>query len=365
METTHQILKSQADAGSPSAEAVENLIRKVEEHKKHLHAERKLPADRVARLKLIDHQLSELEHELKFKNDTLDRDEWAMKDREKRQDIIAELDGFLTELTDLNLNELREGKGWFVGFVILFAIVVSCYLYLHTDSQRQEVNRADINKAANELSTIDLEIKELRSTKAKAQARNGTLEAKDLDSAKHAVENFRATAVKLEFSTSALELLGKVEAEVTKGEITETNTFADMSKTVSAELESFRSSFLRVGPAWRWIEIAFWAELGTLVGILFYIAGTLSDGYFLVAEITMFWTEIVISPIVVVAIFFLFNLTGITGISVQGTSITGIVGFAFIFGFAIRRTLGLFDNVKKRIFPEPEPASSSPERSPR
>ncbi len=110
---------------------------------------------------------------------------------------------------------------------------------------------------------------------------------------------------------------------------------------------------MRSGPLWRWIEIAFWAELGTLVGILFYVAGSLSEGHFLAEELTMFCTEILIVPVVVVAIFFLFNLTGITGISPQGTSITGVVGFAFIFGFAIRRTIGLLDNVKKRIFPEP------------
>lgn len=360
MVTTHPILQTQLDATPPSAEAVENLIRKIEKHTEYLHAKRQLPADRVARLKLMSHQFSELEHELKFKNDRLNRDEWVMKPREERHQIMATLDGFLTELTELNRDELRLGEWWFLGFAVLFAIVVGCYLYLHTDSRRGEARREDITRAAEELRTIDLKIKELR--KAKAQAPNGTLEEKDFASVKSAVENLQMTAAKFEFSTSVLQLLGNVKAEVAKGEITETDTFANMSITVSAELESFRGSFLRSGPKWRWIEIAFWAELGTLVGILFYIAGGLSEGRFPAEEITMFCTEVLIAPIVVVAIFFLFNLTGITGISTQGTSLTGIVGFAFIFGFAIRRTLGLFDNVKKRIFPEPAPASSSPEK---
>lgn len=92
-----------------------------------------------------------------------------------------------------------------------------------------------------------------------------------------------------------------------------------------------------------------------LVGILFYVAGILSQGRFETENIAMFWTEIVIAPVVVVVIFFLFTLTGITGISPSETSLPGNVGFAFIFGFAIRRTLALLDNVKKRIFPEPSP----------
>lgn len=63
----------------------------------------------------------------------------------------------------------------------------------------------------------------------------------------------------------------------------------------------------------------------------------------------------------VLAILFLFDLTGITAISPQESSMTSIVGFAFVFGFAIRRTLGLLDTVKKRLLPEPEPGSAPPE----
>jgi hypothetical protein len=62
-----------------------------------------------------------------------------------------------------------------------------------------------------------------------------------------------------------------------------------------------------------------------------------------------------VPPVVVLVIFFLFKLTGITGISPSETALSGNIGFAFIFGFAIRRTLGLLDTIKKRIFPDPSP----------
>jgi len=70
----------------------------------------------------------------------------------------------------------------------------------------------------------------------------------------------------------------------------------------------------------------------------------------------MFWTEIWITPLVVTVIFFLFSYTGITAIQPSATSITTELGLAFILGFAIRRTIGFLDIIKKRLFPDPEPA---------
>jgi hypothetical protein len=69
----------------------------------------------------------------------------------------------------------------------------------------------------------------------------------------------------------------------------------------------------------------------------------------------MFWTEALIAPIVVLAIFFLFTLTGIAG-DLAGRDLDhrqrGVRLHPRVCGFD-----GLLDTIKKRIFPEPEAAS--------
>ena len=89
--------------------------------------------------------------------------------------------------------------------------------------------------------------------------------------------------------------------------------------------------------------------------MVFYIAGLMSEGRFEPENRAMFLAEAAIAPVVVLVIFFLFTLTGITGISPTETSLAGQLGFAFMFGFAIRRTIGLLDTIKKKIFPDPAP----------
>lgn len=341
---------------TPSAESAQRLVTKLDELQNYLDKQRKLPADRSARLKLIEEQLTQIKNEVAFKNGRLDANEWADKAKDDRQRIMVTLDGLLAELTDLNLDELHVGRQCFGAALAIFAFLLLAYFLLHTTLRPAAISADTFTKANAQLQSINLEIRGL--IKAKAKSQNGALPPEAFDNLNKAVTTFRDTAVKLGLSNTALQLLGKTEAEVTSREITETDTFANLSTTAAGELASLRS-FLWSDPWWRWAEIAFWAELGTLVGILFYISGSLSQGHFAREEITMFLTEILSAPIVIVAIFFLFNLTGITGISPNQSSITEIVGLAFIFGFAIRRTLGLLDNVKKRLFPEPAPAGAS------
>ena len=93
---------------------------------------------------------------------------------------------------------------------------------------------------------------------------------------------------------------------------------------------------------------------------MFYIAGLLGADIFQVEQISMFWTEIVIAPLIVLVVFFLFTYTGITNIELSEVSMTVYLGFAFILGFAIRRTVGLLDIIKKRFLPDPEPAGKPP-----
>ena len=158
------------------------------------------------------------------------------------------------------------------------------------------------------------------------------------------------------FREGQLQLLGALEAEVQSERLPDDGgSLAKLRPVLLADLESLRTGFFWNDRIWRWIELAWWAELGVLVGILFYIASLMSEGRFGTESLSMFWTEIVIAPPVVLVIFFLFELAGITGISPSESSLTGNVGFAFVFGFAIRRTIGLLDAIKKRILPEPSP----------
>src|SRR5262249_9217432 len=153
-----------------------------------------------------------------------------------------------------------------------------------------------------------------------------------------------------------LRLLGEVQSEIMTGRIKDTETLNNFRKSVMPELETLSFGYFWVTTPGRWIEIAWWAEFGTMVGLLFYIAGLLGTGLFRGEESSMFWTEIWITPLVVTVIFFLFSYTGITAIQPSATSITTELGLAFILGFAIRRTIGFLDIIKKRLFPDPEPA---------
>ena len=69
----------------------------------------------------------------------------------------------------------------------------------------------------------------------------------------------------------------------------------------------------------------------------------------------MFWAELLMAPVVVPVIFFLFTLSGMAEFVPSQSSITMNIGVAFIFGFAIRRTIGILDTIKKRFFPDPTP----------
>jgi hypothetical protein len=342
----------------PSEKLVGGLITKVDELQRRLQQMAAgLRKDQIDRLQIIKAKFDQVHETIFDKDNKLDPDAWNAKPIPERREIVATLDELFNSLKCLNEDELSVGRRYFVAFFIILFLLSVVYLYLHTPNRPEQVKPVSIIEASKQLRTIESEIRPL----AKIKAENGTPAPGDLLRAAEAVRNFRKSMESLDISVSSLQLLGTLEAEVDKGEVkeefTETGTFTKLSKLVPAELETLRSPFLWNDRKGRWKEIAWWAELGTLVGILFYIGGNLSAGRFEAAEIAEFWTQAIIAPIVVLAIFFLFTLTGITGISPGETSITGNVGFAFIFGFAIRRTIGLLDTIKKRIFPDPDQTS--------
>ncbi len=342
---------------APSAELVDDFMTKVKALLERLSLLAAGPlADRVGRLALIEAGFNEVKGKIPLKGEKTDPDLWKAKPETERREIGIALEGVLRELMCMNRDELTVGRRYFLVFFGLLFVLGAVYLIQHSLSRSEDsgaVRPEQIIEAAKQLRTIELEIRILR----KLKTENKPLPSNAFEKLTAAVKEMRSTTRALDLSASALQLLGALEAETGRIEITESETVVKLDRILSAELESLRSAFLWNDRQRRWYEIAWWAELGTLVGILFYIAGGLSAGRFQATEIPMFWTEVVVAPLVVLVIFFLFSFTGITGILPQETSITGNAGFAFIIGFAIRRTMGLFDTLKKRIFPDPTPAS--------
>jgi len=160
-------------------------------------------------------------------------------------------------------------------------------------------------------------------------------------------------------SFEVLALWADVKASIAGEKVTTPEVFDRLKKALDPEIESIRTRYFWTGVPGRWFEIAWWAEFGTLVGLLFYLAGCLEMGFFKSEESSMIVTELVITPLVVCVVFFLFNLTGITHFDPGEATIMTTVGFAFILGFAIRRTVGLLDIIKKRFLPDPSPAANT------
>jgi hypothetical protein len=113
---------------------------------------------------------------------------------------------------------------------------------------------------------------------------------------------------------------------------------------------------------WRWLEIVFWGEFGVITGILVWVCMQVQKGKYskMMYEREKYWyiTEVVIGPVVVVAVFFLLKqfigtiIEGITEEEVRG-SIYMTLGLSFALGLYIRRTLGIFDFIKNKL-PLPE-----------
>jgi hypothetical protein len=158
-----------------------------------------------------------------------------------------------------------------------------------------------------------------------------------------------------EMSYGILAALGEVEADIDSEKVGTTKSPQRLKKELEPALDSLRARYFWTGVPGRWIEIAWWAEFGTLVGLLFHIAGCLRAGFYIREEVSMFVTEILITPWVVTVVFFLFDLTGITSLNPNESNTLTTLGFSFILGFSIRRTVGLLDLIKKKILPHPSP----------
>lgn len=334
------------------------------------------------RLDLIDAERKDLDNKLQplEAGGKIDPAKWDAQPESDRRELGGRVRRLFDELRWLTRRERAIGRTYFSIFAGLLAVLVATYVVAHwkqwqtvtqpvvssTEAQKAAPSQPSMNVPPEKIVAVVRELKRVElaagtQRAAKPAKPPGNKDEQDAfkkasDATRNQVEALRKAIDNLDLSFNTLQLLGTVEAEAQGDTLADTSeSLMKLRPALLADLDSLRAGFFWNDRVWRWIELAWWAELGVLVGILFYVAGTMSEGRFETENISMYWTEIVIAPVVVAVIFFLFTLTGITGISPSETSLPGNVGFAFIFGFAIRRTLGLLDTIKKRIFPDPSP----------
>ena len=305
-----------------------------------------------------------------MKDGKVDKETWEKKPKEEKRKLWGSMDTAFKELRSSNRNRLICGGVCFVIFLLLLVIIVCIYQDLHTGwlgswglghKLRPKLTMILTPKETTEIweqvRTVELKLGEVIAKKEKVKVSDLRSELAKLKALLKQLEN---KTYSLSFETS--RLLGAFSAEIGGNDPDPAahQTYQEFSKKVRADLESFSTAYFWTTSPWRWYELFFWALFGCLVGLLFYIAGLLGQGVFNTEEVSMFWAELFISPIVVLVVFFLFAFTGVTNFAPSEASLTVNIGFAFILGFAVRRTIGLLDVLKKRIFPDPSPGSSSP-----
>ena len=266
--------------------------------------------------------------------------------------------------------QLRQGMGAFRLFAAVLAALGVLYCVTHVRGSPlnfQRASKIDDRQITTLLQLLDRmegavgNLSAREAPKSKTNQVDGATREQEVKSGtlKEIVGNIRTEIFRNDLSSGIpygiLGLLGEVEADIDSEKVATTKSPQRLRKELEPALESLRARYFWTGVPGRWIEIAWWAEFGTLVGLLFYIAGCLGAGFFNREEGSMFFTEILITPWVVTVVFFLIDFTGMTSLKPNESSIFTTLGFSFILGFSIRRTVGLLDLIKKKILPHPSP----------
>lgn len=296
---------------------------------------------------------------LPFHDRTITQQEWDQLSKEKRMQVYREINAIRHALLGLDFPNVRAGK-WMLGiFAILLAAALMLYIYAH-QSGASALVKSGINGgqtlAPPVLQTDVIDAKKLLTlVKTDLETIEAAPESKEqwqavLTRYQEIVTVLRNESLSLRTQQYAGELGGYIVAQKLE------NAKASLKALSVALVEDLSEQagrfFWTKGPK-RWLEIASWAFFGVLVGMIFYLSQQLKQGMFDHQDIPSMVGEVVIAPIVTCVIFFLFTYTGITEFAPTDTSIFIILGFAFIFGYAIRRTVGLLDSLKRRILPEP------------
>ena len=290
---------------------------------------------------------------IQMNGDAIDQQVWNSKSDEQKTTAYEEIHSVVDRLGNLNKSDLRQGKMLFTVISSILVLSVVLYFFMHWEGRR------DSTAGGATRSVPTREVIEIQKHLVQLQA-FAKLDQKQ-DSVKSLVRTSFNALKTIVLSRSNIlspdvaELVGKLEGQIELQTLPQ-ETLDSMGRMLSAQIKSLNARFFWNADSRKWLEIMFWSVWGTIVGILFYLAGKLSGEIFDRHEIPEIAAEIIITPLVVVTIFFLFDFAGITAVVPQESSIYITLGFAFILGFAIRRTVGLLDTIKKRILPEPSSA---------
>lgn len=383
---------------TPDGQAVGQILGKIDVMLTQLDA----TSTHTVRLERIKRSMTELKSakvgqvvvELPMKDGSLDRAGWDAKPEADRRAVWEKVSAIHDELRSLNAASLISGRRYFALFSLLFLLVVSGYLCVHRQVVRDWVQPPLTSHLSltilHQARLIELQLASLKESQNRKKTEvtspaspvlSGQAQAPKAvePPPKHAVsstgqllvpglkhdcnepqpscllKNLKSVLYPLPLPYETIRLLGMVSAELEAGDIIVHVTYQNFLAHLQTDLESLSTAYFWTSHPWRWLELSLWATMGCLVGLLFYIAGLLGQGVFRPEEGTMFWAELLMAPVVVPVIFFLFTLSGMSEFIPSQSSITMNIGVAFIFGFAIRRTIGILDIIKKRFFPDPTP----------
>jgi hypothetical protein len=296
--------------------------------------------------------------EIKLRDGTIDAQDWKNKKDDEKLRLYARLNDILDGLRAINKAELSPGLLLFSIVTVLLILTIGGYMYLHknftqdTASQRVEITANTIVDLERLFTVMESRIE----TFNQGRERKVKGKTEDKDTLESYFNQFKKIMMggplNSMLSFKLKRMIGILDGEIEMKKV-KPDTFNELRGTTEAEMESLNTRYFWLDTPGKWYEIAFWSSWGTMVGILFYVAGLLSAGTFHTIEIPMMATEIVITPLVVITIFFLFSLAGITDFKPSESSSSMILGISFILGFSIRRTMGLLDNIKKRLLPDP------------
>lgn len=331
----------------------------------------------------------------------INKADWDTKSKNERGQLFADFSAIKRSLAGLDFPDIRAGARTFKVLVTALVLSVVSYIFLHlylsptgaptvitpqsTDAEASVATVAQDSSNINTTSGTDnssgtTNIHVPSNMPATGETEHQTTEA----IAKHsqsiiAIETL-ITSLQLQLSSTpndwnkattigtklsdqiskdalsfrTIKLLGTLEGDLKQQDADAGKAaLRALEASVTEDLEDPPAHYLWTTGAKKWIEIAFWAFFGVLVGLMYYVSTRLKQGLFDRQDISTMTTEALVAPVVACVIFFLFSKTGITEISPSGESVLVVLGVAFILGYAIRRTIGILDNLKKRILPEP------------
>jgi len=258
----------------------------------------------------VEISLSSLKNDLKSLNSTIEG-----KNSESALDALSKVEVFFS--TQIKIDEALQRKKIIQLYTQLEQLILQLASFDPGDMEPAE------KKAAWAAVTASYE-----------QVKNGLLE--------------------LPISHATEQRLGKLLANINREDLDESHKIlAELKVNIDSDILNMRETFFYTKNPLKWLEIATWSWFGVLVGVIFYVTKQLKLGVFDRQDVPSILGEIFMAPIVTCVIFFLFDASGITEFSPTDDSIVIVLGFAFIFGYAIRRTIGLLDNIKQRLLPTP------------